>query len=108
MYSAPIELIRNIKQTLRGLVRFEGRAQGAAESQMYIGALLLRDQRICCLLDPVVQELVGAIQPEDEPSVDRFRQGRVCRRLIFPPNALELARLSKLGRNWGQRKKHVK
>ena len=44
------------------------------------------NQCISRLLDPVVQELVGAVLAKDEPGMDGFPERRVHRLLCFPMN----------------------
>ena len=45
------------------LICRHGRQQHAADAQVDVGAALFRDQRIGRLLDPVMQERVGALLP---------------------------------------------
>jgi hypothetical protein len=45
------------------LVRRHARKQRAADPQVDVGVLSLLDQRISRLLDPIVQEGVGALVP---------------------------------------------
>jgi hypothetical protein len=50
-------------------LRRYARQQRASDAQVNFGAVLFRDQCISCLLDPVVQELAGAVLAKDEPGM---------------------------------------
>ena len=83
---AAIELVRDIEQMLGEVVRRHARQQHAADAQMDIGTVLLGNQRISRLLDPVVQEFVGALLGERRARADGLPEGSVHRRLWFPVN----------------------
>ncbi len=81
---APIELVRDIEQMLGQIVLGHAREQHAADAQMDFGPLLFGNQRISRLLNPVVQEFVGATLMDDEPG--GFPERRVHRLLCCPVN----------------------
>ena len=64
----------------------QAREQHAADAQVDVGPLLFGNQRISCLLDPVVQEFVGVLLVEDQASMDCFPESRVHRLLCFSEN----------------------
>ncbi len=67
-------------------VRRHACQQRTADAQVDFGTVLFRDQCMGRLLDPVVQELVGAVSAKDEASVDGFPESRVHRLLCCPVN----------------------
>jgi hypothetical protein len=56
-----IELVRDIEQMLGEFARCHARQQHAADSQVDVGTVRFGNQRISRLLNPIVQEFVGAI-----------------------------------------------
>ncbi len=68
------------------LARRHACQEDAADAQMNFAPLLFWDQGIGRLLDPVMQELVGVIRSNDEPSEDGFPECRVQRLLGLPVN----------------------
>ncbi len=84
--AAPIELVRHIEQMLGEPARCHALKQHTSDTQVDFGTVLFRDECISRLLDPVVQELVGAIQAKDEPGVDGFPECRVHCLLCFTVN----------------------
>ncbi len=83
---APIELVRDIEQMLGELVRRHARQQRTADAQVDVGTLLIRNQRVGRLLDPVVQKSAGTLLVEDDPGADGFPEGSVHRFLCCPVN----------------------
>ncbi len=83
---APIELVRDIEQMPGELVRRHARQQRTADAQVEVGTLLVRNQRVGRLLDPVVQKPAGTLLVEDEPGADGFPEGSVHRFLCCPVN----------------------
>src|SRR5271166_172917 len=65
---APVKLARDIEQMLGEIIRRHVRQQHPADAEMDFGTVLFWDQCISCLLDPVMQEFVGAALAEDESS----------------------------------------
>ena len=53
--------------------------------------MLVGDQRISRLLNPIVQEFVGTLLMEDEPGADGFPEGRVQLVLVFPSTSARVA-----------------
>src|SRR5258708_20449074 len=68
------------------LVRRHAWQQHTADAKMDFRTVLLGNQRISRLLDPVVQKLVGALLPEDVPGADGLPEISAYRLLRFPVN----------------------
>ena len=109
---SPIELARDIEQMLGELVLRRAREQRAADSQVDVGTAPFRDERIRGLLDPVVQESVGAPLPQNEACVDGLPQRRVHSLLRLLANQGQCGQIddvAKAGelfhrrRGWGRR-----
>ena len=67
---AVIELIRYIEQMLGKIALRHVRQEHATDAQMDVGTVLIGNQRIGRLLDPVVQKFVAVVLAKDEPSLN--------------------------------------
>jgi hypothetical protein len=83
---APIKLICDIEQMLGEFIRGHARQQRAPDAQVDFCTILFRDQRVSCLLDPIVQESDDTLLLQDKPGVDGFPKGRVSGFLCFSKN----------------------
>ena len=78
---AAVELIDDLEDRLLPLLRRRVRRQQPADPQMRRGAQVCRDQRIGGFLNPVMDELVGAFQAQDQLLPNRLPQIRMDRLL---------------------------
>jgi hypothetical protein len=62
-----VQMVRNLEQPIVGYVTAAFRPQMAADAEMHGGALWLRNERVCRLLDSVVDEREHAIRGAPGP-----------------------------------------
>ena len=84
--SAAVELIDDVEDRVPPLLRRRVCHEQAADPQMLDGLIALGDKRIGRLLNAIVQEPVGALQPQHEPGPDRFPECRMQRSLVSAVN----------------------
>ena len=71
---------------LRKAVRCHARQQHSANPKVCPGTLAFGDECIGCLLNTVVEELVGAIEADDQPRTGGLPERRVDLLFRFPVN----------------------
>ena len=86
---AAVELMHDLEDRLRALLRGEVCREPPADPQVDDGPLAVGDERIRRLLDTVVEEGVGTVQAADEPGPHRLPQRRVDRLLGGPVHELQ-------------------
>jgi len=91
---AAIELVDDVEDCLVALLRGYASDEGAAEGEMGACAVALRDESVASLLNPIVQERIGAALVDDEPPGNGLRESCTDGRLRNRPTPDEPRRAS--------------